>query len=290
VTAWPGDARTTHRVPVPGGDLHVVDQPGTGPAIVLLHGFPDDSRIYAKLIGLLSPRRAIAFDFLGYGSSGRPARPDPARHEAELTAVLDYLQLGSAVLAGHDAGGPVAVNVALANPGRVARLVLMNTYYGHAAPLRLPDMIRLLADPELTTLADAMVNDAEQRMWLLGHTARQFGLDPLAPAGIGTTSVLPQFFGDGDAPDALAAIRAWTGALFPDLASQDATITSGQLGTLDVPVALVYGADDALLSPALARHLAGLFRHAEVHIIDGASHWPQADQPEAVARILAGTP
>jgi len=40
------------------------------------------------------------------------------------------------------------------------------------------------------------------------------------------------------------------------------------------------------LSLGLARHLASLFSHAELHVVEGASHWPQADQPETVARIL----
>jgi len=53
-----------------------------------------------------------------------------------------------------------------------------------------------------------------------------------------------------------------------------------------VPVSLIYGAADEYLSPGIARHLAAMFGHAEVHVIDGASYWPQADQPETVARIL----
>jgi len=283
----PEDSRITHRVPAPGGDLHVIDQPGTEPAIVLLHGFPDDWRIYRRLLRHLAPRRAVAFDFLGYGRSARPERPDPAQHEAELTAVLDALALDQAVLAGHDASGPVAVNVALAHPERVSRLVLMNTYYGTAPQLRFPEMIGLFADPDFAPLADAMTADPGQRMWLLGHTGRQFGLDPLDPGGIAAASIVPQFFGDADTPDALPAIRAWTGALFPALADQDARIASGELTALDLPISLVYGAHDTYLNPAVARHLATLFRHAEVHLIDGASHWPQADQPESVAQALS---
>jgi len=290
--ASPGTTATenscvTRRVQGPGGDLHVIDQPGDGPAIVLLHGFPDDWRIYHNLIGHLAPRRAVAFDFLGYGHSARPEYPDPAQHEAELTAVLDTLGIERAVLAGHDAGGPVAVNVTLANPGRVARLVLMNTYYGTAPQLRFPEMIRLFADAAFAPLADAMASDPDQRMWLLAHTARQFGLD-LTP-GVGLTSVVPQFFGETGAPDALPAIRAWTAALFPALADQDATIEAGRLAALEAPVSLIYGARDPYLSPALARHLATLFSHADLHLIDGASHWPQADQPETVARLLKET-
>jgi haloalkane dehalogenase len=275
------------RVQAPGGGLRVIDQPGTEPAIVLLHGFPDDSRVYDRLIPHLAPHRAVAFDFLGYGHSDRAdGRPDPGQHEAELVAVLDQLGIGRAMLVGHDAGGPVAVNVTLDHPGRVSRLVLVNTYYGTAARLKFPEMIRLFADQNFAPLADAMIDDPDQRLWLLAHTARRFGLDPLDPQGVGVTSIFPQFFGDGETPDALAAIRAWTGALFGALAEQDARIASGQLATLDVPVWLIYGARDEYLNPDLARHLASLFGRAELRVVEGASHWPQADQPETVARIL----
>jgi haloalkane dehalogenase len=286
-TPGPASEITSYRVQAPGGGLHVIDQPGAGPPVVLLHGFPDDSRSYGRLMPHLAPRRAVAFDFLGYGHSGRAeGRPDPGRHEAELAAVLDHLGTAPAVLVGHDAGGPVAVNVTLDHPGRVGRLVLVNTYYGTAPQLRFPEMIRLLADPNFAPLADAMIDDPDQRLWLLNHTARRFGLDPLDPQGVGLVSILPQFFGDGGTPDALAAIRAWTGALFGALADQDARIASGRLAALDVPVLLVYGAADEYLNPGLARHLAGLFGRAELHLVDGASHWPQADQPETVAQIL----
>lgn len=276
-----------HRVQAPGGDLHVIDQPGTEPPVVLLHGYPDDSRIYDRLIPHLAPRRAVAFDFLGYGHSDRTDdRPDPGQHEAELMAVLDVLGIDRAILVGHDAGGPVAVNVTLDHPHRVSRLVLMNTYYGTALQLRMPEMIRLFADQNLAPLADAMVDDPGQRLWLLTHTARRWGLDPLDPQGVALLSVVPQFFGEDQAPDALPAIRAWTAALFPDLAAQDARIASGQLAALDVPVSLVYGARDQYLNTDLAGHIASLFGHGELHVVDGASHWPQADQPQTVAQIL----
>lgn len=187
---------------------------------------------------------------------------------------------------GHDASGPVAIDYALTAPDRVSRLILLNTYYGHAPALRLPEMIRLLADPDMTPLAEAMLSDANQRMWLLGHTARQFGGDPLDPDSVGITSVLPQFFGDGDHLDALPAIRAWTAALFSDLDTQDRRVAGGQLAGLEVPVSLVFGALDRYLSPDLAAHLASLFPKAGLHLVDGASHWPQWDQPEAVSELI----
>src|SRR5262249_55538265 len=136
-----GGARATSRsVPGPHGRLHVSDQPGEGPPLVLLHGFPDDSRIYDRLTPLLAPRRVLALDWLGYGRSERvaPGPFDPGDHVGSIAAVLDALGLAQAVLVGHDASGPDAVDFALTEPGRVAHLVLLNTYYGHAPVLRLP--------------------------------------------------------------------------------------------------------------------------------------------------------
>ena len=279
---------TTRQIPTAMGLLYVADHPGDGPALVLMHGFPDDSRIYNRLVPRRSPRRAVAFDFLGYGASDRPqtGAADPAGHLHQLGAVLDELGIETAVLVAHDASGPVAIDYALTAPDRVGQLILLNTYYGHAPALRLPEMIRLLADPDMTPLADAMLKDPDQRMWLLGHTARQFGGDPLDPNSVGITSVLPQFFGDAGHPDALPAIRAWTAALFGDLDTQDRRINRGQLASLNIPVRLVFGALDRYLSPGLAAHLASLFGRADLHLVDGASHWPQWDAPKAVSELI----
>jgi len=274
-------------VPVPGGLLHVTDYPGAPPALVLMHGFPDDSRVYDRLVPLLGARRVLVFDWLGYGRSDRA---DPgaggAGHQHELRAVLDSLPLGRVVLVGHDASGPDAIDFAVTEPARVGQLVLLNTYYGHAPSLRLPEMIRLLADPGLTALADALIAEPGQRLWLLAHTAREFAMDPAEQYGVAVRSLLPQFFGDDTQPEALTAIRAWTADLFQALERQDTHIDAGDLTALDLPVTLAFGAADRYLSPDLARHLAGLFRHAEVRVVDGASHWPQWDQPAEVAKLI----
>ena len=279
---------TTRRVPTAMGRLQVTDHPGDEPALVLMHGFPDDSRIYTRLVPRLSPRRVVTFDFLGYGASDRPRAGalDRADHLHQLGAVLDGLGIKTAALVGHDASGPVAIDYALTAPDRAGQLILLNTYYGHAPALRLPEMIRLLADPDMTPLADAMLSDPDQRMWLLGHTARQFGGDPLDPASVGIAAIVPQFFGDAGRPDALPAIRAWTATLFGDLHAQDRRIAQGQLAGLDIPVRLVFGALDHYLSPDLAAHLASVVPRADLRLVDGASHWPQWDQPKAVSGLI----
>ncbi|OBK32513.1 hypothetical protein A5658_15850 [Mycobacterium sp. 1245111.1] len=272
-----------------GGRLYVRDHPGRPPAIVAMHGFPDDSRIYDRLIGPLDPQRVVTFDWIGYGrSSRRPSgKSSTISRQRELLAVCDALELEQAVLVGHDASGPEAIEFALAHPERVAGLVLLNTYFGRRPNLRLPEMIALMADPALTPLTDALVDDPDQRLWLLAYTGRRFGLDgSLPPDGIGVTSVVPQFFGDTGQPDALAEIRSWTGGLRAALDRQDAVIASGRLQPLQVPVSVIFGRDDPNLTPAVAQHICDLFTNSEVHLIDRASHWPQWDQPVEVADLI----
>jgi pimeloyl-ACP methyl ester carboxylesterase len=93
------------------GRIHVVDRSGGDPAFVLMHGFPDDHHIYDRLAPLLSPRRVVAFDFFGYGRSGRAASAgEYVTPSEDLTAVMDGLELKNVVLVGHDASGPVAIN------------------------------------------------------------------------------------------------------------------------------------------------------------------------------------
>src|SRR5262249_57131974 len=112
-------------VSVPGGRLHVMDFPGDEPALVMMHGFPDDSRIYNRLAPLLTPRRVVAVDWLGYGRSDRvePGPFDGAQHQRELRLVLDSLGLGQVWLVGHDPSGPDSVYFALNGTARVGRLI-----------------------------------------------------------------------------------------------------------------------------------------------------------------------
>ena len=275
-------------VDTPQGSVFVRQVPGEDPPVVLMHGFPDDQRIYNRLLPNLSPRRAVAFDFLGYGRSDRSdaAGFSPEEHGSQITAVLDALGISSAVLVGHDASGPDAVFYTVINPGRVAHLVLLNTIFGHQNSLTMPEMTRLFAEPGLTSLADDMISDAAQRLWLLQRWGVQWELDAADPDGIALQSILPQFFGDATQPDALTAIRHWTSGLFESLDKQDAVIATGALRQLEVPVSIIFGERDRYLTPSLAAEIAHPFKAPSLHLVNDAGHYPQHDQPEVLAELL----
>src|SRR4051794_13058473 len=93
-------AMNEHEVQTPKGPVHVNEYRGDGPAIVLTHGYPDDSRIYRRLLPELAGRHLVTFDFLGYGRSGREATwpLEPGQRESELGAVIEALELDRPVL------------------------------------------------------------------------------------------------------------------------------------------------------------------------------------------------
>lgn len=280
------------RVDTPHGSIFVREAPGDGPAVVLMHGFPDDSGIYARLLPRLSPRRAITFDFLGYGRSERSATAGftPNDHAAQITAVLDALDVTDAVLVGQDASGPDAVFYTLAHPERVTHLALLNTVFGRGDALVMPEMTKLLSEPELGALADDMINDPAQRLWLLQRWGQQWELDSADPDGLAAQSILPQFYGSDSQSDALAAIRAWTAQLPASLDRQDALIAEDALRRIDTSVSVIFGERDRYLGPALAAEIAGLFAESTLHVVERAGHYPQYDRPETVAALLTSTP
>src|ERR1700688_4648329 len=118
-----------HHVSRGQGSLYVRDYDGTGPAFVLMHGFPDNLRIYDDLIPYLTAagRRIVAFDFLGFGASDKPVAASYSFEQqlGDLSAVIQALGLGQVVLVAHDSSGIAAVNFAVEHPYKVASLRIL---------------------------------------------------------------------------------------------------------------------------------------------------------------------
>jgi haloalkane dehalogenase len=112
------------------GRQHYVDE-GSGPPVVFVHGTPTWSFLFRHFITRLAARhRVIAVDHLGFGLSDKPANGpyEPKDHARRLGALLDSLGISSATFVVHDFGGPIGLGAALAQPDRVERLVLFNTW------------------------------------------------------------------------------------------------------------------------------------------------------------------
>ncbi len=101
---------------------------GKGPAMVLLHGFPQTGHMWRKVMPVLAERfTVVAPDLRGYGDSDRPVGGyDKRRMAADIAEVIQALGLGPVVLVGHDRGARVAHRFALDHPSMLTRLVLLD--------------------------------------------------------------------------------------------------------------------------------------------------------------------
>ncbi|MFJ3197321.1 alpha/beta fold hydrolase [Streptomyces griseoviridis] len=119
------------RVRVNGVELNVA-LAGSGPAVLLLHGFPHTWELWTDVMAELSARhRVIAPDLRGFGASG-PATSgyDAGTLAEDAAALLTALGVSSAAVVGIDAGTPPAFLLALRHPRLVRRLVVMESLLG----------------------------------------------------------------------------------------------------------------------------------------------------------------
>jgi pimeloyl-ACP methyl ester carboxylesterase len=265
--------------------ISVRDYPGEAPAIVLMHGFPDDRHLYDRMLPhLLGRRRVVTFDFLGWGESDKPTGyPYTATNQTgDLDAVITRLALNEVVLVAHDASGPPGIDWALDHPQRITALVLLNTYYGWTPRLRAPEAITLYSTPILRNLARPVMRlfpelDRRLYFWQVGRFIRDEAI---------RRELLPAYY---------ERFRASREAFWRLNADLPRTLISrarrtAQLRAFGRPVRVVFGAEDPYLNRHVARHFAQLFPSAELELIDGARHYVQVDEPERVAASILSVP
>ncbi|MGW1714255.1 alpha/beta fold hydrolase [Streptomyces sp. NPDC002156] len=124
----------THRlVPSPAGRIHLVEQ-GSGPLVLLLHGFPESWYSWRHQLPALAAAgyRAVAIDVRGYGRSSRPEATSAYRMldlVEDNVAVVHALGERSAVLVGHDWGATIAATSALVRPDVFRAVALLSVPY-----------------------------------------------------------------------------------------------------------------------------------------------------------------
>jgi pimeloyl-ACP methyl ester carboxylesterase len=121
-----GRLRIRH-VDTAAGGLSTIEA-GTGEPVLLLHGLGATKASFLPTLDALAPSyRAIGVDLPGFGDSDKPlfGAYDPPYFAQAMTALLDALELDSAHVVGNSMGGRVALELGLAQPDRVKRLVLL---------------------------------------------------------------------------------------------------------------------------------------------------------------------
>jgi haloalkane dehalogenase len=269
--------------------IYVRDHPGADPPIILMHGFPDNVHLYDRLVPSLSPpRRVVAFDFLGWGSSDKPSGyPHTAANQVgDLDAVITQLGLGQVTLVVHDASGPPGIDWALAHPERVEGLVLLNTYYCEMPTLRPPTAIWFFSTPVIRSLARPL-----SRMfghWLFRRMYwRQVG-SFIRDANV-RREFVPLLYQQFDAtPSARPAFFRLNEDLRPTVRSRTTRIP--KLKEFRRPVRIIFGDADPSLNKGVAQTFHDLFPRSELFLLPGAGHFVQIDEPERVGRLILDMP
>lgn len=247
--------------------------PRSSEAAVFVHGNPGSCLDWVDLASEVAPvGRAVALDMPGYGRADKPEDFDYtvrgyARH---LAGALADLGVERAHLVLHDFGGPWGLAWAAEHPSQVASLTLVNI--GVMPGYRWHYLARIWRTPIVGELFMATV------------TRTGFGLT----LGHGNPRGLPRAFVDRmyahfDARTRRAVLRLYRAtSSFEPLTEAVIRV----LGPLDLPVLVVWGAQDPYVPVRYAARQREIFKRAEVKVLDDSGHWPFADNPAAVSEVM----
>ena len=258
------------------GDLRLAHvEVGEGPPVLMLHGEPAWSFIYRKLFPPIMDAgyRCIAADHAGFGRSDKPLDPgwyDIDRYVELTSTLLEDLDLTELTLVVHDWGGPVGARLALEHRERIARMVILDT----------------TLDPK-----EVWMNDSWVRFRELVERTEDLPIGQIMRLTCAR-----------DLPDNVIAAY---NAPFPEVAAQGgahglALSTARTLETPPethqlydalrddpLPVLMLWGELDAVLTLATGQRLASAIGRRIDHVIPGAGHGLQEDQGELVGSLIA---
>lgn len=249
---------------------------GTGPPVVLLHGFTGSTETWTELQATLSDRfRTIAVDITGHGRSAAPTDPERyslVRFADDLRDILDGLAIPRAALLGYSMGGRAALRFVLRYPDRVAGLILESTSPGISDPVERDH--RIAADLALAQSVERDGVTAFMDRW------EQLPLwDSLAAAPESLRHRLRAQRLTNRATGLANSLRGAGAAADPPVVDD--------LSTIRTLVRIIAGVLDARYV-RLGQLMAAAIPHADLNLIDGAGHMAHLERPEQFAE-LAGS-
>jgi pimeloyl-ACP methyl ester carboxylesterase len=289
-----------------------VHEAGSGPAVILCHGFPELAYSWRHQVDALAKGgfRAIAPDQRGYGGSDAPAAIgayDLEHLVADMVGLLDRLEIQKAVFAGHDWGGFVAWAMPIAHPERTAGVIGVNTPY---IPFPTTDLLRaafsdderlyilwfqkpgvaeavLDRDPRLV-FAKLMRRGAKREGTLLrgGPDAdanpfrRLAQMEPFGPVLLEPAEL--ETYVRAFAKSGFRGGINWyrnidrNKALYPEIGTQ----------RLELPCLMVTAEWDAALPPESAAGMPAMCADLEIAAIRECGHWTQQEKPAELSRAM----
>jgi len=310
----------THRnVAVNGIRLHVAEC-GRGPAVVLVHGFPESWYSWRHQLPALAAAgyHAVALDVRGYGRSSKPVRVEDYRmllNVADVVALAQSLGSEPVTLVGHDWGAPIVWTSALLRPELFRGVAGLSVPYSPPAarvgPSPLERMRALAGENEFYVdyfqrpgRAEAEIEE-DVRRWLLGFYWCASGDVENGPNialvergkrlsdKLVFPEKMPRWLLDEDL-DVYQREFEYSGFFGPlsryrNVERDWADLAAFAERPIELPALFVGGSRDGPTiwgAPAIARFSETLPRLTRSVILDGAGHWIQQERPEETSALL----
>jgi soluble epoxide hydrolase/lipid-phosphate phosphatase len=290
-----------------------VYEQGEGPAVILLHGFPELAYSWRHQLPALAAAgyRPIAPDQRGYGRTDRPTRVEDYRIEqlvADICGLLDSLQLQQATFVGHDWGALLLWHMSLTCPERIERQIILNIPFQARPPTdpialmreRLGDNFYIVNFQDSDEADRAFAADpvhffnmmmrkgqiTRERYKLLPPEKRV--LDLLATMARKQSSGMPLL--SGEERDYFAnsyAISGFSGPInwYRNWSDNWASL-EGVEQVVRIPTLFIGAEDDVIIAPeyieSMKKHVVDL----EVHMLDDCGHWTQQEKPDEVNSLI----
>jgi pimeloyl-ACP methyl ester carboxylesterase len=248
---------------------------GSGPAVVLLHGFASSIYTWKDVLPALARAHdVVALDLPGFGESDQPLDLDAARFPGIVVALMDRLGLAAAAVVGNSMGGATAVGMAASRPDRVTALVLVDSAGFNLATADRPWILRLAGSETMGPVLERL----PLRRLLLGMGLRQVFYD----SALITEERFNEYLAPITRPGAIASMRslllarAREAAAFPELARR-----------VRAPTLVIWSREDRWIPVEQADRFLDAIPGSRKVVLERCGHLPQEERPADVLQLLA---
>jgi pimeloyl-ACP methyl ester carboxylesterase len=271
----------------PGLRIHYYEAGApSAPPLVLIHGLGDEADTWRHVLEpLAATYRVIAPDLPGFGRSSHPRRAYSLGFFARtLAQLLAGLGVERATLVGSSMGAAIAQRIALGQPDRVTRLVLLDGALPVGQSGRPPATLWWFLTPGVGELAYTSLRRSQDQAYA---TLRPYYADldalPEQDRAFLRERVWARVWSSGQRRAFLSTLR-WL-AVERVLRARE---LRARLAGLHVPTLLVWGEHDQVVARAEGEALAALLPNARLELIAGAGHLPQQERPAEVVGLIQG--
>ncbi len=270
----PDPAGYDHFTEIEGVRFHYTEYPGSGPDVVMQHGFSSSTYTWNKVAETLNRHgyHVWALDLKGFGWSDKPldAQYDALSLMQDVNKWMAAVGLSKCIFVGNSLGGAIAVLLSDAYPERIEKMVLIDA---GGYPIKRPMVIKLARLP----LADWGVKVIFSS-WFIRHNLKEVMYDDDKI----TEEQVNAYYDRMRTQNALAAqIRV---ARSIDFDEPNPIISAARDNP--VPALIIWGEEDKWIPLEIGYHFRRDMANAVLYILPGCGHIPQEELPEQTAQLI----